>query len=78
MNITFARLGISLLCNTKEILIFVNLLSHYFCNNSKSTMNMKVKFWEDNEKNMNFLLASKSALLPGEPSGVPKDRHKDL
>ena len=35
----------------------------------KSIVNLKLKFWESNEKNMGFHLTSKFILLPVEPWG---------
>ena len=41
----------------------------FFCHISKTTKNLKLKFWICNQKNMGFHLISKNILLLVEPGG---------
>ena len=55
--------------NTKEIIFWYTNKLYIFCHISKTTRNLKLKFWICNKKNMGFHLISKNVLLLLEPGG---------
>ena len=66
----YASLGMRLLWKYIRNYFLVYHIIHTSCYISKTTKNLKLKFWICNKKNMSFHLISKNILLPVEPLGM--------
>ena len=65
----YATLGMRLIWKYIRNYFLVNQSISHFCHISRTTKNLKLKFWICNQKNMRFHLISKNVLLPVEPWG---------